>query len=224
MTAPGELIIEPKSGKPADACVFILHGLGADGHDFEPLVPALGLPASVNVRFIMPHAPRLPVTINGGMVMPAWYDILAMDLGRRVDQTQLKASAERVQGLIQEQIDQGIDSQRIIMAGFSQGGARWPNHAALFPSRSRWVACWPCRVLATADSIALAEANKQIPIEVQHGSFDPIVPESLGKSGVDPLVEPGLHGQLSHSIRWLIRFVRSSECYRPLVGLQRLRA
>ncbi len=74
MTAPGELVIEPKDGQPADACVFIIHGLGADGHDFEPLVPALALPKDSRVRFIMPHAPRLPVTINGGMVMPAWYD------------------------------------------------------------------------------------------------------------------------------------------------------
>ncbi|BBI52581.1 hypothetical protein HORIV_50020 [Vreelandella olivaria] len=122
MTAPGELVIEPKDGQPADACVFIIHGLGADGHDFEPLVPALALPKDSRVRFIMPHAPRLPVTINGGMVMPAWYDILAMDLGRRVDEVQLKKSAERIQALIQEQIDQGIDSQRIIVAGFFARG------------------------------------------------------------------------------------------------------
>lgn len=190
MTAPGELIIEPKSGKPADACVFILHGLGADGHDFEPLVPALGLPASANVRFIMPHAPRLPVTINGGMVMPAWYDILAMDLGRRVDETQLKASAERVQGLIQEQIDQGIDSQRVIMAGFSQGGAVAYHAALSFPQPLGGLLAMSS-YFATADSIVLAEANKQIPVEVQHGSFDPIVPESLGKSGADRLSSLG---------------------------------
>ena len=222
MTAPGELIIEPKSGKPADACVFILHGLGADGHDFEPLVPALGLPASVNVRFIMPHAPRLPVTINGGMVMPAWYDILAMDLGRRVDQTQLKASAERVQGLIQEQIDQGIDSQRIIMAGFSQGGAVAYHAALSFPQPLGGLLAMSS-YFATADSIALAEANKQIPIEVQHGSFDPIVPESLGKSGVDRLWSLGYtvnyrQYSMAHSLcpqqvsdigRWLVQRLRA---------------
>lgn len=190
MTAPGELIIEPKSGQPADACVFILHGLGADGHDFEPLVPALGLPASANVRFIMPHAPRLPVTINGGMVMPAWYDILAMDLGRRVDETQLKVSAERIQGLIQEQIDQGIDSQRIIVAGFSQGGAVAYHAALSFPLPLGGLLAMST-YFGTADSISLAEANRHIPIEVQHGSFDPIVPESLGKSGADHLSNLG---------------------------------
>ena len=133
MSEPGELIVEPKNGQPANACVFILHGLGADGHDFEPLVPALSLPEGANVRFIMPHAPRLAVTINGGMVMPAWYDILAMDLDRRVDERQLKISANRIQGLIDEQIDQGIDSQRIIIAGFSQGGAVAYQAALSFP-------------------------------------------------------------------------------------------
>ncbi|KPQ20400.1 MULTISPECIES: alpha/beta hydrolase [unclassified Halomonas] len=190
MTAPGELIIEPKSGKPADACVFILHGLGADGHDFEPLVPALGLPASAKVRFIMPHAPRLAVTINGGMVMPAWYDILAMDLGRRVDEVQLKVAAKRIQALIQEQIDQGIDSQRIIVAGFSQGGAVAYHAALSFPQPLGGLLAMSS-YFATADSIALAEANRQIPIEVQHGSFDPIVPESLGKSGAERLTGMG---------------------------------
>ncbi len=123
MSHPGELIIEPKSGQPADACVFILHGLGADGRDFEPLVPALPLKQGLNVRFVLPHAPRLPVTINGGMVMPAWYDIHEMSLDRRVDTHQLVASAERIQELVQEQIGHGIDSRRIILAGFSQGGA-----------------------------------------------------------------------------------------------------
>ncbi|BBI63451.1 hypothetical protein HSBAA_47570 [Vreelandella sulfidaeris] len=154
MTAPGELVIEPKDGQPADACVFIIHGLGADGHDFEPLVPALALPKEAHVRFIMPHAPRLPVTINGGMVMPAWYDILAMDLGRRVDENQLKKSAERIQALIQEQIDQGIDSQRIIVAGFSQGGAVAYQAALTFPAPLG--ACWPCRRTSPRQTILIS--------------------------------------------------------------------
>jgi len=123
MNQPGERIIEPRNGKPADACVIILHGLGADGRDFEPLVPALPLPKEAGVRFILPHAPRLPVTINSGMTMPAWYDIKEMSLDRQIDETQLLASADRIQALMREQIEQGIDSRRIILAGFSQGGA-----------------------------------------------------------------------------------------------------
>lgn len=190
MTAPGELIIEPQNGQPADACVFIIHGLGADGHDFEPLIPALKLPEDAHVRFIMPHAPRLSVTVNGGMVMPAWYDILAMDLGRRVDEVQLKRSAERIQELIQEQIDQGIDSQRIIVAGFSQGGAVAYQAALSFPQPLGGLLAMST-YFATADSIVASEANRSLPIEVHHGNFDPIVAETLGRAAFDRLQAQG---------------------------------
>lgn len=186
MSEPGELIVEPKNGQPANACVFILHGLGADGHDFEPLVPALSLPEGANVRFIMPHAPRLAVTVNGGMVMPAWYDILAMDLDRRVDERQLKTSAKRIQALIEEQIDQGIDSQRIIIAGFSQGGAVAYQAALSFPQPLGGLLAMST-YFATADNIELADANRDIAIEVHHGNFDPVVPETLGKTGAERL-------------------------------------
>lgn len=184
MSTPGELIIEPRSGRPADACVFILHGLGADGSDFEPLVPALPLPSDDAVRFILPHAPRLPVTINGGMVMPAWYDILEMNLDRRIDERQLMASAERIQVLISEQIDHGIDSRRIILAGFSQGGAV-AYQAALSFAQPLGGLLALSTYFATADSIELAEANRGLPIEVHHGSFDPVVPEALGRAGFE---------------------------------------
>ena len=181
MSHPGELIIEPRSGRPADACVFILHGLGADGHDFEPRVPALTLKEGVDVRFILPHAPRLPVTINGGMVMPAWYDIHEMSLDRRVDTRQLVASAERIQALVQEQIDHGIDSRRIILAGFSQGGAVAYQAALSFPAPLGGLLAMST-YFATAETIELSEANRGLPIEIHHGSFDPVVPEALGKA------------------------------------------
>lgn len=186
MSEPGELILEPRNGQPANACVFILHGLGADGRDFEPLVPALSLPEGANIRFIMPHAPRLAVTVNGGMVMPAWYDILAMDLDRRVDEGQLKASAQRIQGLMHEQIAQGIDSRRIIIAGFSQGGAVAYQASLSFPEPLGGLLALST-YFATADSIELAEANRDIAIEVHHGNFDPVVPESLGRKGAEHL-------------------------------------
>ncbi|MDR5867426.1 alpha/beta hydrolase [Halomonas koreensis] len=181
MSAPDELIIEPGDGRPADACVFILHGLGADGHDFEPLVPALGLPDSLAVRFILPHAPRLPVTINGGMVMPAWYDIKEMSLDRRVDEAQLKASAERIQGLVREQIELGIPAERIILAGFSQGGAVAYEAALTFPHRLGGLLAMST-YLATADSLEPAEANRDLPVEIHHGHLDPVVPEALGQA------------------------------------------
>lgn len=190
MSHPGEQIIEPKSGRPANACVFILHGLGADGRDFEPLVPALPLRSGLEVRFILPNAPRLPVTINGGMVMPAWYDIYEMSLDRRVDTRQLVASAERIQELVQEQIDHGIDSRRIILAGFSQGGAVAYQAALSFAAPLGGLLAMST-YFATAETIELAEANRELPIEIHHGTFDPVVPEALGKAAQQRLQSLG---------------------------------
>ncbi|MEQ6916848.1 alpha/beta hydrolase [Halomonas aquatica] len=190
MNHPGELMIEPRNGKAADACVFILHGLGADGQDFEPLIPALPLPDDAAVRFILPHAPRLPVTINGGMTMPAWYDIKEMSLDRQIDEPQLLASAERIQAMVRDQIEHGIDSRRIILAGFSQGGAVAYQAALSFDVPLGGLLALST-YFATSDSIMLAEANRELPIEVHHGSFDPVVPESLGKAGFDRVLSLG---------------------------------
>lgn len=190
MSRPSELVIEPRRGKPADSCVILLHGLGADGHDFEPLVPVIQLPDELAVRFVLPHAPRLPVTINGGMVMPAWYDILEMNLGRRVDEAQLKASAKRVHGLIDAQIDKGIDSRRIVLAGFSQGGAVAYQAALTYPQPLAGLLALST-YFPTADSIVPHQANQGLVIEAHHGSFDPVVPESLGRAGADRAREMG---------------------------------
>ncbi|WP_342594892.1 alpha/beta fold hydrolase [Salinicola lusitanus] len=190
MAAARELIIEPSNGKKADACVILLHGLGADGHDFEPLVPALALPESLAVRFVLPHAPQLPVTVNGGMTMSAWYDILEMNLGRRVDVEQLRASAERVHGLVEDQVADGIDSRRIVIAGFSQGGAV-AYEAALSCARPLAGLLALSTYFATADSIDLADDNRHLPIEVHHGSADPVVPESLGREGAEKVESLG---------------------------------
>lgn len=190
MSRPSELVVEPRNGKPADSCVILLHGLGADGHDFQPLVPVLEIPNNLAVRFVLPHAPRLPVTINGGMQMPAWYDILEMDLGRRIDETQLKVSAKRVHDLIDAEIDKGIDSQRIVLAGFSQGGAVAYEAALTYPRPLAGLLALST-YFATADSIVPHEANRGLPIEVHHGSFDPVVPESLGRAGAERAREMG---------------------------------
>ncbi|PRB80169.1 alpha/beta hydrolase [Pseudomonas sp. MYb185] len=115
------LIIE--SPKPADACVIWLHGLGADRYDFVPVVKALELPADHRVRFIFPQAPTRPVTINNGFPMPCWFDILAIAPQRVMNMAQLAESVAMVRGLVEQQIDSGIDASRIVLAGFSQGGA-----------------------------------------------------------------------------------------------------
>src|SRR5690554_1614280 len=115
------LIIE--SPKPANACVIWLHGLGADRYDFVPVVKALELPADHRVRFIFPQAPTRPVTINNGFPMPCWFDILAIAPQRVMNMAQLAESVAMVRGLVEQQIDSGIDASRIVLAGFSQGGA-----------------------------------------------------------------------------------------------------
>ena len=162
-----------------DACVIWLHGLGADGHDFAPIVPELQLPPSAAVRFVFPHAPAIPVTINGGMAMPAWYDILAMDIDRRVDETQLRRSAAAVLELVEQQMAAGIDSRRIVLAGFSQGGAV-AYEAALSFDRPLGGLIAMSTYFATADSLAPSEASRDLPIQVLHGSQDPVVSEQLG--------------------------------------------
>ncbi|WP_027967154.1 alpha/beta hydrolase [Halomonas halocynthiae] len=190
MNASDELIIEPRSGQAADACVIILHGLGADGRDFESLVPALNLGGKHAVRFILPNAPRLPVTVNGGMVMPAWYDIMEMSLDRRVDEKQLKISAQRIQALVDEQIEHGIAPERIFLAGFSQGGAVAYEAALSYPKRLGGLLAMST-YLATAGSLSYAEANRDLPVEIHHGLMDPVVFETLGRAARDHLIAKG---------------------------------
>lgn len=172
------LIIEPSQA--ATASVIWLHGLGADGHDFEPIVPELKLPAQAAIRFIFPHAPAIPVTINGGYVMPAWYDILAMDIDRKVDVKQLEASAQAVAKLIDRELAKGIPSERIVLAGFSQGGAVAYQTALSYPKPLGGLLALST-YFATADTIQFNSANQKLPIAIFHGSQDPVVPESLGK-------------------------------------------
>ncbi|ALM53285.1 alpha/beta hydrolase [Halomonas huangheensis] len=181
MSDNDQIVINPAGDAPADACMIILHGLGADGRDFEPVARMMPRPDYAQVRFIMPHAPRLPVTVNGGMVMPAWYDILEMSLDRRVDEQQLRQSAQRIQAIIGEQIAAGIDSRRILVSGFSQGGAVAYEAALSFEQPLGGLLAMST-YLATADSIELAEANREMPIEIHHGNMDPVVPEALGRA------------------------------------------
>lgn len=165
---------------PAQAAVIWLHGLGADGHDFASLVPQLKPPADRNIRFIFPHAPSIPVTVNNGYVMPALYDILEMSLDRRVDVAQLRASAQQIVALIEREIASGIASDKIIIAGFSQGGAV-AYEVALSYAKPLAGLLVLSSYLATGDTLVTSEANKKIPILIQHGSQDSVVNEALGQ-------------------------------------------
>ena len=170
--------VEPQN--PADATVIWLHGLGADGHDFEPIVPELKFPDNAAIRFIFPHAPSMPVTINNGMVMPAWYDILELSLDKKVDEKQLLASSQAIAVLIDKEISRGIDSARIVIAGFSQGGAVG-YHTALTYTKPLAGLIAMSTYFATSASIVPSKENKSLPIQIYHGRMDPVVSEPLGK-------------------------------------------
>lgn len=186
---PAVEILSRATGTP-EASVIWLHGLGADGNDFAGIVPELRLPESRCVRFIFPHAPSIPVTVNNGYVMPAWYDILEADVGRRVDETQLVHSAEAVHQLIEREVARGVDSSRIVLAGFSQGGAVI-LHASLTCLRPLAGAISLSSYFPTAGSIKPAPINASLPILVCHGTLDPVVNERLGSKANEDLQAMG---------------------------------
>jgi phospholipase/carboxylesterase len=178
------LEIEPT--EPANASVIWLHGLGADGHDFEPIVPELRLPESLSVRFIFPHAPSIPVTINGGMVMPAWFDIRGMDLDTAVDEADILASVSATRALIEREIARGIPSERIVLAGFSQGGTIALHAALSHPDKLAGLMVLSS-FFAAPNALEPHPANRNIPIHVFHGTEDPMAPEMLGQQAVAAL-------------------------------------
>lgn len=180
--------LEPAS--PADACVIWLHGLGASGHDFEPIVPYLELPADSAVRFLFPHAPMQPVTVNGGMVMPAWYDILEMDIGRKIDVSGMVDSSRRIIELIESQVAAGIPAERILLIGFSQGGAVAYHTALSYSGRVAGVAGLST-YLGTLDLLEPATGKADLPIWIAHGVGDPVVPLALGKQALADLQSLG---------------------------------
>lgn len=182
--------VEIVTREPVNATVIWLHGLGADGNDFAPIVPHLAQPEGINIRFVFPHAPQLAVTINNGMRMSAWYDILEMTLERKVDVAQLRQSADAAVALIEREIERGVPAERIVLAGFSQGGAVAYEAALSYGKRLAGVMCLST-YLATYDSVELDPAQQQTPFLIQHGSMDPIVPQRLGEQARDWLTEKG---------------------------------
>ena len=176
----------------AQASVIWLHGLGADGHDFEAIVPELDLPESSSVRFIFPHAPERPVTINSGYVMRAWYDIQSLDFDAAQDAAGIRQSAEQVAALIEAEHQRGIPYEKIILAGFSQGGVialqtglRFPHRLAGILALSTYLAL-PNTLAAEASAV-----NRDIPIFMAHGIDDSVVPFPLGEASQQQLVALG---------------------------------
>jgi phospholipase/carboxylesterase len=167
--------LEVETGAKPVATVIWLHGLGADGHDFEPIVPELRLPASKPVRFIFPHAPQRPVTINMGMRMRAWYDILQMGGGPE-DEAGIREAQALLEGLIQDQIRKGIPAGKIVLAGFSQGGAIALQTALRHPQRLAGVMALST-YLPLSGKLAKerATANSALPVFMAHGQYDNMI-------------------------------------------------
>ena len=168
--------------------VIWLHGLGADGHDFEPIVPYLGLPSATAVRFIFPHALMRPVTVNGGAVMRAWYDIIEISTSKGQDEAGIEHSAMKVRDLIDAEISRGVPASRILLAGFSQGGAmalhvglRYPEKLAGIMALSAYL-LFPERL-----EVEASEANVDTSVFIGHGTADPVVPFLLGQAARDVL-------------------------------------
>jgi len=166
--------------------VIWLHGLGADGHDFEPLVPELRLPDSAAVRFVFPHAPQRPVTVNGGMRMRAWYDIAGPDLSAGEDEAGIRASAETAAALIEREVGRGVPAARVLLAGFSQGGAI-ALHAGLRHATPLAGVVALSTYLPLPDLLAdeISDAGRAVPIFQAHGADDPIVPLAFAESARD---------------------------------------
>jgi len=174
------VVVEPP--EPATAAVVWLHGLGADGHDFEPVAAELGQAGLHGVRYVFPHAPVRPVTINGGMAMRAWYDITESDFYRRADEEGVRASAGIARALVDEQVARGIAAERIVLAGFSQGGAIALFAGLRLPFRIAGILALST-YLPVAEALATEAhpANRDVPIFLAHGSQDPVIALSLSE-------------------------------------------
>lgn len=177
------------TGSDPRHCVVWLHGLGADGHDFEPAVPALGLPEALAVRFVFPHAPVRPVTVNGGMRMRAWYDIPTLDIGGPQDEAGIRDAAERVEALM---ADTGFKPADTVIAGFSQGGAIALHAGLRHRHRLAGILALSC-YLPLHDRLEheAADANRDTPIFMAHGTQDPVVPFGLGQRTREFLASSG---------------------------------
>ena len=190
-----EVTLEP--AVPAVASVVLLHGLGADGTDFVPIVDELQLPDALPVRFVFPHAPLRPVTVNAGYVMRAWYDIRSFTPEGRADASGLAQSVGRVNGYLRDEIARGVAASRIVLAGFSQGGAvalaaglRFPERLAGILALSTYL---PFPQTLTAER---SVANAEVRILMCHGRHDPVVHVTLGQEARDVLIG------LNYTVEW----------------------
>ena len=182
--------VEVTTGADPVGSVIWLHGLGADGHDFEPIVPELRLPNDLALRFVFPHAPIRPVTINGGMHMRAWYDIISLDNEGRADADGVRESTAILEALIAREIERGIPAENIVIAGFSMGGAI-AIHTALHTSHKLAGLMALSTYLPIPGDVESSTASRELPVFTAHGTFDPMVLHQWGKASADALAAAG---------------------------------
>jgi len=209
-------ILEYETGPNPVATIIVMHGLGADGRDFESFVDELKLDAVGPVRFLFPNAPQIPVTVNGGYVMRAWYDILGTDLARREDEGGLRQSRTLVDALIRRERERGIPSRRIVLSGFSQGcamtlmaGLRHEERLAGLAGLSGYLP------LADKTEAELSPANRDVPIFLVHGRQDPVIPLARAVASRDALLA------LGYDIEWHDYAMPHSVCLEEVADLNR---
>lgn len=201
---PAPVVVE--TGSAPRASIIWLHGLGADGHDFEPIVPELEWPSAPAVRFVFPHAPYRPVTLNGGATMRAWYDIAIGARGLDQNEGHIRESEQHLRGLIEAEVARGIEPGRIVLAGFSQGAAMALHTGLRYPQSL-------AGIMALSMPIPLADkipsewnrGNVHMPVFLAHGTADPIVPFAVGEHARQLLGELGVNAEwhsyaMAHSV------------------------
>jgi len=211
---PALQTVELSTGAAPTAAVIWLHGLGADGHDFEPIVPHLLWPGAPEIRFVFPHAPVRPVTINGGMQMRAWYDIVDLSLGRDHDQQGIAESVHQAAALVARERKRGIASERIIIAGFSQGGAIALQLALRYPETLAGLVALSSYLLMDQQlGNERHQANRALPVFVGHGLSDPMVPCFLGQQVAGRLRDWG------HDVEWHSYPMQHAVCPQEIADL-----
>jgi len=208
--------VDVKPAGQADAAVVWLHGLGDSGDGFAPIVPELRLPKSSGIRFLFPHAPVRPITINGGMQMRGWYDIKTWDLNDRADETGVRESATAITALLDKLIEQGIPANRILLAGFSQGGVialhllpRLPYKLAGVMALSTYMAV-PGKLKEEMTGV-----NKSTAVLVNHGTHDEVVPYSAGQAAFNALKFAGF------TVNWAEYRMGHSVCPQQIADISR---
>ena len=197
MNAPSLQALEITTNDHPNGSIIWLHGLGASGYDFEPIVPELNLPSRLAIRFIFPHAPSRPVTLNGGLTMPSWFDVYTLEMGTREDEMGIRQAARCIEQLIEREEKRGIGCKRIVLAGFSQGGAIALHTGIRYARKLAGIIALSCFIpLPNLLAKELNPINHALPLFMAHGTFDQTVLYEFGAKSRDMLID------LNYSVEW----------------------